>query len=316
MKQSGNNHRSGISDGLAGCATGTLLFEHLRDSEEFAEFAMILKRLTGLSMVLNTPDVGLSCIGVPGDKGNPVCRIIRGTAEGRRRCEDCDRRQHAKAAATGKPTLYICHAGFYDMAVPIMAQEEHVATISSGQVLREAPSEEGFAALRKRLKWLDLPVGQLRKAYDLSPWLPHERLRHVMRLVEIFARQMCDSAWRIRELEASLGHQGIARAKAYVDTHFRNPQLQQSDVAAAVELSTAHLSYLFHREVGVTFTNYVQSRRIAEAKHFLKHTERTITEICFACGFSSLTHFNRVFRKGDGRNPSQYRQKSCSASHG
>ena len=287
---------------------GTLLFTHLRDSEEFTEFAVILKRLTGLSMALNTPDVGLTCIGVAGDTGNPVCKLIRETREGQRRCEACDRRQHGRAAAAGKPSLYTCHAGFYDIAVPILVQGEHVATISSGQVLREKPSDEGFAALEKRLGWLDLSPKLLRKAYYRAPWVAREQLRYVMRLVEIFARQMCDSAWRIRELESSLEHPAIVGARAYVEANFRDPRLQLLDVAAAVDLSTAHLSHIFHQNVGVTFTAYVQSRRMTEAKHLLRHTERSVTAICFACGFSSLTHFNRVFRKGEGCSPSQYRQ--------
>jgi AraC-like DNA-binding protein/ligand-binding sensor protein len=308
MKASDDKAEAGVRGAAPGQAAGTLLFTHLRESEEFAEFALILKHLTGLSMALNTPDVGLTCIGVAGDTGNPVCRMIRGTPEGQRRCEACDRRQHGRAAAAGKPFLYTCHAGFYDIAVPVLVQDEHVATISSGQVLREAPSDDGFAALRKRLNWLDVSTERLRKAYDRAPWIPREQLRHVMRLVEIFTRQMCDSSWRIRELEASLGHPSIARARAYIEANFRDPRLQLADVAAAVDLSTAHLSHLFHQEVGVTFTSYVQSRRITEAKHLLRHTGRSVTGICFACGFNSLTHFNRVFRKGEGCSPSQYRQ--------
>lgn len=309
MKKRHEKRNDGVRDSEPGHGAGTLLFSHLRESEEFAEFALILKRLTGLSMALNTPDVGVTCIGVAGDAGNPVCQLIRGTAEGQQRCEACDRRQHARAAAAGKPFLYTCHAGFYDMAVPILVQDEHVATISSGQVLRAKPADAGFAALRERLAWLDVPAKQLRKAYDRAPWITREQLRHVMRLVEIFTRQICDSAWRIRELETSLGHPAIARARAFVEANFRNPRLQLADVAAAVGLSTAHLSHLFHQEVGVTFTSYVQSRRITEAKHLLRHTERSVTAICFVCGFNSLTHFNRVFRKGEDCSPSQYRQQ-------
>ena len=98
----------------------TLFFRQLLESSEFTEFALILKRLAGLSMALNTPDVGTSRMGVAGDLGNPICRIIRGTKEGARRCEDCDRRHHAEAGAGGVAHLYSCHAGFIDMAIPIM----------------------------------------------------------------------------------------------------------------------------------------------------------------------------------------------------
>ena len=286
---------------------GGMLFRHLAGSAEFAEFALILKRLTGLSMALNTPDVATICIGVTGDTGNPLCEMIRGTPEGLRRCEACDRRQHARAGSDREAKLYRCHAGFYDMAIPILIQDKHVATISSGQVLQERPSDAGFARLRRRLRWLGVPEAQMRRAYDQASWMPRDQLRHVMRLLEIFARQMCDSAWRIRELEAARERPDIRRAKDLVEERFAERRLQLATVATHAGLSPAYFSHLFHQETGMTFTKYLQSRRIAEAQRLLASTGKSITEICFACGFSSLTHFNRVFRAFAGQSPRQHR---------
>ncbi len=283
-------------------------FRQLAGSPEFTEFALILKRLTGLSMALNTPGVGVSKIGVSGDTGNQLCRIIRNTTEGARRCEGCDRRHHAEAGADGQAKLYTCHAGFFDMAIPIRIQGEPVATLSSGQVLPEKQSSAAFARLCRRLRWLKIPRGRLRTAYAKAPWMPRDRLTHVMRLLEVFARQMCGSAWRIRELEARLEHPAIRQARALVEERFREPELQLGEAAARAELSVAHFSHLFHKETGVTFTRYVQSLRIEEAKRLLAGRDQSITGICFACGFNSLTHFNRVFRRGTGCSPTQYRR--------
>ena len=283
-------------------------FQHLIRSREFAEFALILKKVAGLSMALNTPDAQFNCTGVPRDPGNPICRMIRRSKSGLPRCETCDRVHHVKAGFSGKAKLYICHAGFYDMAVPILVKGVHVATISSGQVLPEPPSEQGYQRMKKRMAWLDVPDRRLRQAYRQAPWLPRERLTHVMNLIELFARQICESANRIRELEARLLHPGIRRAQALVESRFRDAGLTLAETAAAAGLSAAHFSQLFHKHTGVTFTRYVQARRVAEAKALLTQSDRSITDICFACGFNSLTHFNRVFRRGAGASPRQYRQ--------
>jgi AraC-like DNA-binding protein len=291
--------------GLPGSAG--LFFRQLLSAPDFGEFALILKRLTGLSMALNTPDVATVRAGIPTDSGNPLCRIIRDTANGARRCEACDRRQQSRAAAEGRARLYACHAGFYDMAIPILVQGEHVATISSGQVLPERPSPTAFERFRRRLHWLNIPERRLRQAYNEAPWMPRERLRYVMRLLALFAQQMCNSAWRIRELEAGLERPAIRRARSLVEERFRDPQLRLCDAAACAGISVAHFSHVFHRETGVTFTRYVQSRRVEDAKRLLAESSQTVTEICFSCGFNSLTHFNRVFRRGEGCSPSHWR---------
>jgi hypothetical protein len=64
--------------------TGTL-FQELAQTVEFIEFAALIRDLAGISVALNTPDLGVSLIGVPGDLGNPICRLIRGSAEDARR---------------------------------------------------------------------------------------------------------------------------------------------------------------------------------------------------------------------------------------
>jgi ligand-binding sensor protein len=160
---------------VPGLAAG-LFFRQVLASPEFAEFALILKRLTGLSMALNTPGVDVTRTSLRGDSGNPLCRLIRGTPAGARRCEACDRRQHARAGAAGEARLYTCHAGFYDMAIPVRLLGQHLATISSGQVLVEPPSAAGFARWRRRLPWLAIPETRLRQAYDRAPWMPRSRL--------------------------------------------------------------------------------------------------------------------------------------------
>jgi ligand-binding sensor protein len=186
------------------------LFQELAKTAEFIEFAALIRDLAGISVALNTPNVGMTIIGVPGDLGNPICRMIRGNIEGARRCEACDISQHQRAVDAGKAQLYTCHAGFYDFAIPIYIQGEHVATISGGQVLREHPSDAAFARLQDRLKWLLASPASLRRAYERAPWLPRERLRQIMGILELFARQMCESAWRMHKLEARLAHPAIS----------------------------------------------------------------------------------------------------------
>jgi AraC-like DNA-binding protein len=211
-------------------------------------------------------------------------------------------------AASGKAQRYVCHAGFWDIAVPVFVFGRHVATISSGQLLREPKSPAGFRRLRKRLAWLKVSGRDLRAAYEGAPHLPPEQITCVMRLLELFAQQLCESAQRIRDLQAQLERVEVRRAREFVEREFRDPSLALGEAAGHAGLSPAHFSHVFRQTTGTSFTRFVQARRVAEAKKQLAETRKSITDICFACGFNSLTHFNRVFRAFECHCPRQYRQ--------
>jgi AraC-like DNA-binding protein len=284
-------------------------FESLAGSSAFTEFAASLRRLTGLPLSLSTPGVTITRAPPSGGHSNPLCELIRGTPRGESRCQACDRRYQAQAAATRRARLYTCHAGFLDMAVPLFVDGRHVATISCGQVLPEPRSAAAAGRLRRRLGWLRVSQRAFQAAYRRAPYLPRAHLRDVIRLLEIFGGHLCESASRIRQLEARLEREEVRAAREYVEQNFRNPRMSLADVAHAAGLSRAHFSLVFHQATGMTFTRFVQSRRAAEARRLLETTDRDITSICFDCGFNSLTHCNRVFRHFTPCSPREYRHR-------
>ncbi|MBI5686775.1 MAG: PocR ligand-binding domain-containing protein [Verrucomicrobia bacterium] len=287
-------------------------FDHLAESPEFAAFTAILKKLTGVVMALNEPASGKLRLKFKEGEDNPVCRLIRADAVGLRRCTACDHRHHSRAETSGRAQLYTCHAGFWDIAVPVFVFGRHVATISSGQLLREPRSPGAFRRLRRRLDWLKVADHDLRAAYEGAPYLPREQIACVMQLLELFARQLCESAQRIRDLQAQLERVEVRRAREFVEREFRNPSLALGEAAGHAGLSPAHFSHVFRQTTGTSFTRFVQARRVAEAKKQLAETQDSITNICFVCGFNSLTHFNRVFRAFERHSPTQHRQARLS----
>ena len=282
-------------------------FEHMANSVEFAEFTAILHRLTGLVMALKSAGGDIRRK-IAETEWNPVCRLIRANPTGLSRCLACNLRHDALAAESGETQFYICHAGLQDVAVPISAFGRHVATIFSGQVLREPKSPAAFQRLRRRLAWLDVPARDLRNAYDRAIYMPQEQFASVMRLLELFARQLCESAQRIRSLEEKLERVEVRRGREFVESRFHNASLCLEDAARHAGLASTHFSHVFRQTTGTTFTRFVQARRVAEARKQLLETSKSVTEICFGCGFNSLPHFNRVFRAFEHCSPRQYRE--------
>lgn len=71
--------------------------------------------------------------------------------------------------------------------------------------------------------------------------------------------------------------------------------------------SKFHFSRLFKQYTGYTFIDYLVGQRIKAAERCLAQPDKSITEICFGCGFNSLPTFSRCFKERNGCTPTQYR---------
>lgn len=100
--------------------------------------------------------------------------------------------------------------------------------------------------------------------------------------------------------------QKLHKALIYLHHHYREP-LTLNIVAEQVALSPNYFSECFSATTGVTFQRYLQSLRLRFAKSLLSVSNLPITEICYAAGFQTLSHFERAFKREFGRSPSAWR---------
>jgi len=80
-------------------------------------------------------------------------------------------------------------------------------------------------------------------------------------------------------------------------------------LAQIAEVSAAHFIRTFRQTFGETPHRYLQRRRVERGMFLLRATERSVTDICFDVGFSSLGSFSRIFHAIVGESPTGFRQK-------
>jgi two-component system response regulator YesN len=101
----------------------------------------------------------------------------------------------------------------------------------------------------------------------------------------------------------------VAKARAYIDAHYADPEISLGQVAAQVLLSPTYLSVLFSREVGETFIEYLTNVRIRRAMELLRTTSLTSSEIGYRIGYQNPRYFYSVFRKVTGLPPNEFRRQ-------
>ena len=98
----------------------------------------------------------------------------------------------------------------------------------------------------------------------------------------------------------------LLRARDAMDRAYAEP-LDVRAVAAVAHISEAHFSRSFRACFGETPHRYLQRRRVERSMFLLRETDRSVTDVCFDVGFSSLGTFSRMFREIVGETPSDYR---------
>lgn len=81
-----------------------------------------------------------------------------------------------------------------------------------------------------------------------------------------------------------------------------------NEMADLCHLSPSYFSRLFSREVGESFTNYVNRQKIEIAKHQLRNTTKSISRIAGELGYINTSHFINLFKRFEGITPLIYRQ--------
>lgn len=81
------------------------------------------------------------------------------------------------------------------------------------------------------------------------------------------------------------------------------------EMAENMFVSRTHLAQRFKSESGMTLTDFILSEKIREAKRLLKYTDKSLAAIGEYLGFSSQSHFAKVFKKYSGKTPSEYRNE-------
>src|ERR1700741_4812381 len=100
----------------------------------------------------------------------------------------------------------------------------------------------------------------------------------------------------------------LLRARDAMDLSYAEP-LNVKAVAAVAHLSEAHFIRSFRATFGETPHRYLQRRRVERSMFLLRETDRSVTDICFDVGFTSLGTFSRTFREIVGETPTDYREQ-------
>ncbi|MDH6373621.1 two-component system response regulator YesN [Paenibacillus sp. PastF-3] len=113
----------------------------------------------------------------------------------------------------------------------------------------------------------------------------------------------------LSDLEQQNEQNTIYKVIQYVDCEYRN-KLKLQDLARQFHINSTYLGQLFRKQTGQGFCEYLNGKRIEEAKSLLKRTQLKISDIAVQVGFSNTDYFIDKFKLIAGVVPSVYKNEN------
>ena len=120
------------------------------------------------------------------------------------------------------------------------------------------------------------------------------------------ARELSSSAFA--KVDVGSDSRRVLKVKHYIENHILD-DLRLDQLSNLVGMSPSAFSRFFKLRTAKNLSDYIIDMRLGYASRRLVDTTDSVSEICYSCGFNTLSNFNRLFLKRKGCSPTEFREK-------
>jgi AraC-like DNA-binding protein len=132
-----------------------------------------------------------------------------------------------------------------------------------------------------------------------------DRPRQEQYVKEFILLVLLDAARHTRTDESEAAtNRHVKNACEYISKNFTK-ELTVKAIADHLHLTENHLIKLFRRELGTTPNSYISELRLIHARYLLLHSDESVQQIAYSCGFNTPSYFTKRFEARFGILPGQ-----------
>lgn len=148
------------------------------------------------------------------------------------------------------------------------------------------------------------------KLLKLSPFDRFMELVSIMQLLAVSEEYTLLNSQAALPTNIRKVHVRLQNIFNYVEQNFQE-EINIKKVAAIAHLTVPAFCNYFKKIMNITFTDFINQYRIEQACILLQQ-EKSIGEVCFACGFNNVPYFNKVFKSIVKKTPSAFKKTANS----
>lgn len=240
------------------------------------------------------------------------CKYMRSNKQCSRCCAYCDAFGGLEASKGNSSRPYRCHAGLVDFSTPIIRQGHLLGFIAAGQSM---VTDTQIPFIAPITDWKN--DSTLKHYYNQLPTYTGEELLSATKVLRLLTAQyfpdIMNTDLVLPELQTNQPSRityrpEIKRALSFIDSNLSR-SFSLRDIANHVYLSESYLSKLFKQELGLSLIQYVNVRKLEQAKIMLRNSDASIEAIAKNLGFSRTSYFCKLFKDNTAETPHSYRKK-------
>jgi ligand-binding sensor protein len=239
-------------------------------------------------------------------KGNPIteysnftdfCKCVRKDSNNRDRCYQSDAHGGIESARSGKPSIYVCHGGLIDVAVPIMVKGNYLGAILAGQIkigeeeMKTLPlgTSHDLTDFSDQLEILSLydktlktTLAQVRASADLlytiANYLVEKQMIHIIQ-EELHNKnlELMEEVKLRSEVEASLKEADLKALQAQINPHFLFNVLNTIGRLALLEGADKTQDMIYAFSDMMRYTLKKEKNNVVTLKEELEHVQNYLS---------------------------------------
>ena len=231
---------------------------------------------------------------------NQYCKYINSSSSISSKCLICDFALLKECKEKKQPVSHVCHAGLLDIAIPIMHNQSILGYIMLGQL----KVDDNFKSIKQKLSSDGLDIDKLEVLYNNLPIKNEEFIKSIINLATILAKHLLlDNIVKPKNLST------LDTIVEFINENIHSP-LSVEYIAQQNFVSVSLIYKLFYKNFNTSVKDYINKRRCELALSLLMFSDKSLNDVAFEVGFSSLSYFSKVFKKLYGVSPLKYRQLS------
>lgn len=223
----------------------------------------------------------------------PFCDEVK-DRKGLNPCLICKGKAMDKAKRTGLPFGGLCVNGVYEFCYPVFSGGNLICIIFLGNIISDMDvflAKSGLPA--------DSPLIDTMEQ-NMDP----EMCMQICSVIASYIRMLATESKGFstgKRINAT-----VAAVESYVERYFYL-DISMTELAQMYHYNEKYLGTLFKKQVGRSFHDYLNGRRLYRARQLLEMSNDSILSIATRVGFNNVTYFNRLFRQHFEVSPSQLR---------